>query len=42
LKELTKKYPSEKLAVISVSADENESQWKEFVAQKNMSWPQYR
>jgi len=29
-------------AAISVSADENESEWKEFVAQKNMSWPQYR
>ena len=42
LKELTKEYPKEKLAVISVSADENESQWKEFVAKKNMSWPQYR
>jgi thiol-disulfide isomerase/thioredoxin/Tfp pilus assembly protein PilF len=42
LNELTKKYPSEKLAVISISADENENQWKDFVAKKNMSWPQYR
>ena len=34
LKELTKEYPSEKLAVISVSADENESQWKRVRSRK--------
>ena len=28
--------------MISISADENESQWKEFVTTENMSWPQYR
>jgi thiol-disulfide isomerase/thioredoxin len=40
LKELTKKYPNT-VELISVSADEKESQWRDFVAQKKMSWPQY-
>ena len=40
LKELTKKYPNT-VEVISVSADEKESQWRDFVGQKKMNWPQY-
>lgn len=40
LKDLLKKYPREKLALISVSADEDEQAWKDFVAKKNMDWPQ--
>jgi len=42
LKELTKKYPSEKLVLISVSADEKENEWRDFVARKKMDWAQYR
>lgn len=42
LKELSKKYPSEKLTLISVSADDDEKAWREFVGKKNMDWAQYR
>jgi thiol-disulfide isomerase/thioredoxin len=42
LKELTRKYPTEKLVLISVSADKDENQWKEFVGKKKMDWAQYR
>jgi len=41
LKELAKKYPRTKLVVISISADENQQAWRDFVAKKNMNWPQY-
>lgn len=41
LKELTHKYPAERLAVISVSSDSNQDQWKKFIADKQMTWPQY-
>ncbi len=40
IKDLLKKYPREKLAVISISADEKEAVWKDFVAEKKMDWPQ--
>lgn len=40
LKELAKKYPNT-VELISVSADEKEGQWREFVADKKMTWPQY-
>jgi thiol-disulfide isomerase/thioredoxin len=42
LKELTRKYPSEKLVVLSVSADDDDHAWREFVGKKNMDWAQYR
>jgi thiol-disulfide isomerase/thioredoxin len=42
LKELAKKYPPEKLAVISVSSDTDEEKWKKFVADNKMDWIQYR
>jgi thiol-disulfide isomerase/thioredoxin len=42
LKELSKKYPKEKLTLISVSADDDEKAWREFVEKKNMDWTQYR
>ena len=42
LKELTRKYPSDKLVLISVSADKDEHQWRDFVAKKKMDWAQYR
>jgi thiol-disulfide isomerase/thioredoxin len=40
LKELKKKYPNT-VELISISADEKESQWRDFVSQKKMNWPQY-
>lgn len=42
LKQLTRKYPAEKLTLISISADEDGNAWREFVAKKNMDWPQFR
>lgn len=42
LKELTKKYPAEKLVVISVSVDKDDSAWREFVGKEKMDWAQYR
>jgi peroxiredoxin/Flp pilus assembly protein TadD len=41
MKDLVKKYPADRLVVISVSNDQNESAWREFVAKKKMNWPQY-
>jgi len=40
LKELAKRYPNS-VELISVSADEKEGQWRDFVADKKMTWPQY-
>jgi len=42
IKELTKKYPSDKVVVLSVSADRDDAQWREFVEKKKMDWLQYR
>jgi len=42
LKQLTKKYPAEKLILISVSADEDDGAWRDFVSKKHMDWLQYR
>jgi len=40
IKELTKKYPSDKVVVLSV--DKDDAKWREFVEKKNMDWLQYR
>jgi thioredoxin-like negative regulator of GroEL len=42
LRELTRKYPTSKLVLISVSSDENDQAWRDFVSRKSMDWPQYR
>jgi peroxiredoxin len=42
LKDLTRKYANAKVVLISVSGDKDEKAWREFVAKKNMDWPQYR
>lgn len=42
LKELTRKYPRDKVVLISVSADKEEDKWHDFVAKKEMDWYQYR
>lgn len=41
LRDMTKKYPSDKLVVLSVSADADEEKWREFIGKKNMDWAQY-
>jgi peroxiredoxin/Tfp pilus assembly protein PilF len=42
LKALTRTYANTKVVLISVSADKDEKAWREFVAKKDMDWPQYR
>ncbi len=42
LRNVARKYPREQLVLISVSGDDKEETWKEFVASKKMDWPQYR
>lgn len=42
LKELTRKYPRDRVVLISVSADKEEEKWRDFVAKKEMDWYQYR
>jgi len=42
LKELTKKYPQDRLVLISISADHDDKAWREFVAKRNMDWAQFR
>ena len=42
LKDLRKKYESKGLVLISVSADEDEKKWEDFVRSKQMDWVQYR
>lgn len=41
MKELARKY-SDRVVIISVSDDEDDAKWKEFVAQKKMDWVQCR
>ena len=41
LRELTKKYP-DRVVLISVSADNDDKKWREFVSKHEMSWHQYR
>jgi len=40
MKELIKKYPSDKLLVISASADQDENAWRDYITKKEMTWPQ--
>ena len=42
LKALTKKYPADKVVLISISVDENDAAWRKFVTDKKMVWLQYR
>jgi len=41
LKEIVKKFQGEPLVVISISVDKDESKWKKFVTENEMTWPQY-
>lgn len=42
LKDLTRKYSSDQLVLISVSADADDQAWRDFVARRKMDWIQYR
>jgi hypothetical protein len=39
---LPKNFRGQPLVVVSVSLDDNEQQWKDFVAKNGMTWAQYR
>jgi thiol-disulfide isomerase/thioredoxin len=41
LKSLTRKYPKDSVVLLSVSADLGPQEWREFIAQRKMDWPQY-
>jgi thiol-disulfide isomerase/thioredoxin len=41
MQKIAKKFEGEPLVVLSVSLDENEQKWKDFVAKNGMTWPQY-
>ena len=42
LRDLTRKYDPSKLVLISISVDDDESAWRQFITQQKMIWPQYR
>jgi peroxiredoxin len=42
LKRLQKKYANEPFVLISVSFHDTEPSWRKFIAEKEMTWPQYR
>jgi len=42
MREITKKFDGQPLLVLSISLDDNEQRWKDFVAKNEMTWPQYR
>ncbi len=42
VKSIAKKFEGQPLVVLSVSLDEDEAKWKEFVAKNEMTWPQCR
>ena len=42
IKSIAKKFQDEPLIVLSVSLDDDEQKWKDFIAKNEMTWPQYR
>jgi thiol-disulfide isomerase/thioredoxin len=42
LKELVKKYPSDRLVLISISADDSDKDWRKFIDKNKMNWVHYR
>ena len=42
LRDLRRKWPEDRLALVSVSVDRDEPAWKQFVASHGMKWPQFR
>jgi len=41
VREIAKKFDGQPLIVLSVSVDDDENKWKDFVAKNEMTWPQY-
>ena len=42
MRDVAKKFQGEPLIVLSVSLDDDEQKWKDFVTKNEMTWPQYR
>jgi thiol-disulfide isomerase/thioredoxin len=42
IQRIAKKFADEPFVVISISSDQNESAWKNFIRMNHMTWPQYR
>ena len=42
MREIAKKFQGQPLVLLSVSLDEDEQKWKDFVAKNGMTWLQYR
>jgi thiol-disulfide isomerase/thioredoxin len=42
MKELAKKFQGQPLVVLSISLDDDEAKWRDFIAKNEMTWPQYR
>jgi thiol-disulfide isomerase/thioredoxin len=41
MQKIAKKFDGEPLVVLSVSLDQDERKWKDFIAKNGMTWPQY-
>jgi thiol-disulfide isomerase/thioredoxin len=41
IKNLARKFQDQPFVIVSISLDDDEAKWKEFVAKNEMSWPQY-
>lgn len=41
IQKIAKKFEGEPLVVLSVSLDQDEQKWKDFIAKNGMTWPQY-
>jgi thiol-disulfide isomerase/thioredoxin len=42
LKELVKRYPQDRLVLISISADDDDKTWRDYVSNHKMNWVHYR
>jgi len=42
IRKVAKKFEGQPLVILSVSLDDDEQKWKEFVGKNEMTWPQYR
>jgi len=41
MRDIARKFQGQTLVILSVSLDNDEQKWKEFVAKNEMIWPQY-
>jgi thiol-disulfide isomerase/thioredoxin len=42
MKDIAKKFQGQPFLILSVSLDDDEQQWKNFISKNEMTWPQYR